>query len=58
MSFIFLLPRRLTQGRSQIRLRIRFRPVATPLYPGYPPAELGWSEIRYTVYCYVYAQNK
>jgi hypothetical protein len=49
----FLLPRALTEGRSAVRLRIRFTPVRRPLFPGAPLGELGWSEIRYTAYCWV-----
>jgi len=49
----FLVPRRLTEGRSAIRLRIRFTPVRIPLYPGQPLRELAWSEIRYDAYCYI-----
>ena len=50
----FLLPRDLTRGRKSIRVRIKFTPVSRPLYPGYPVPQLGWSEMRYTAYCYVY----
>jgi hypothetical protein len=49
----FLVPRDLTQGRSSIRVRIRFTPVTTPLFPGHPLSELAWSEIRYDAYCFV-----
>jgi hypothetical protein len=49
----FLIPRRLTKGRSTIRVKIRFTPVATPLFPGYPVPDLAWSEMRYTAYSYV-----
>ena len=49
----FLIPRDLTQGRSTIRVRIKFTPVRIPLYPGAPLPELGWSELRYTTYCFV-----
>jgi hypothetical protein len=28
-------------------------PVKIPLYPGYPLADLGWSEMRYTAYSFV-----
>jgi Protein of unknown function (DUF2961) len=49
----FLLPRALTQGRSSIRIRIQFTPVPIPLYPGYPLADLAWSEMRYSAYCFV-----
>ncbi len=49
----FLIPRDLTRGRSAIRIRLRFTPVKTPLFPGAPLANLAWSEIRYTAYCFV-----
>jgi hypothetical protein len=49
----FLLDRHLTRGRSAIRVRVRFNPVTIPLYPGYPLADLGWSEMRYTAYSFV-----
>ena len=49
----FLVPRDLTRGRGQVRIRIRFTPVEIPLFPGHPLSELAWSEIRYTAYCYV-----
>jgi hypothetical protein len=49
----FLIPRDLTAGRSAIRIRIRFTPVRTPLFPGHPLPELAWSELRYTAYCFV-----
>jgi hypothetical protein len=49
----FLIPRALTEGRSAIRIRVHFRPLNRPLFPGYPMAELAWSEIRYTSYSFV-----
>jgi hypothetical protein len=49
----FLLPRALTAGRSSIRVRVKFTPVAIPLFPGQPLAELAWSEMRYTAYSFV-----
>jgi hypothetical protein len=49
----FLLPRELTAGRSSIRVRVKFTPVATPLFPGHPVPELAWSEMRYTAYSFV-----
>ena len=49
----FLLPRALTQGRSQIRLRVKFLPVDRPLFPGHPMQPLAWTELRYDAYCYV-----
>ena len=49
----FLVPRALTEGRSAIRVRVQFTPVKRPLFPGRPLADLAWSEIRYTAYCFV-----
>ncbi len=49
----FLVPRDLTRGRAQIRVRVKFTPVEIPLFPGHPLPELAWSEIRYTAYSYV-----
>ena len=49
----FLLPKRLTRGKERIRLRVEFRPIKRPLFPGHPLPELAWSEFRYTGYCYV-----
>lgn len=49
----FLLPLDLTQGRSAIRVRVKFTPVNIPLFPGRPLDELAWSEIRYDAYCFV-----
>jgi hypothetical protein len=49
----FLLPLALTQGRQTIRVRVKFTPVSTPLFPGYPLPELAWSEMRYTAYSFV-----
>lgn len=49
----FLVGRHLTSGRSAIRVRVKFTPVKTPLFPGHPLPELAWSELRYDVYCFV-----
>jgi hypothetical protein len=49
----FLIPRDLTEGRRAVRVRIHFTPVNRTLFPGYPIAELAWSEIRYTAYSFV-----
>ena len=49
----FSFPRALTAGRSAIRVRVRFTPVKRPLFPGHPLADLAWSEIRYSAYCFV-----
>jgi hypothetical protein len=54
----FLVPRDLTEGRSAIRVRVKFTPVKIPLFPGYPLPELAWSEIRYDAYCFVMPQLK
>jgi D-arabinan exo alpha-(1,3)/(1,5)-arabinofuranosidase (non-reducing end) len=54
----FLIPRALTAGRSSIRVRVRFTPVATPLFPGYPLPDLAWSEMRYTAYSFVMPKFK
>jgi hypothetical protein len=50
----FLIPRRLTEGRSAIRVRLRFTPVARPLFPGQPfPEKPAWTEFRYRAYAFV-----
>ena len=49
----FLISRRLTEGRSAIRVRVRFTPIERPLFPGAPLPKLAWSEIRYRAYCFV-----
>jgi hypothetical protein len=49
----FLISRALTEGRSAIRVRVKFTPVETPLFPGHPLPELMWSEIRYDAYCFI-----
>jgi hypothetical protein len=49
----FLVPRRLTEGRQAIRVKIQFLPVDRPLFPGQPVPELAWSEIKYSAYCFV-----
>jgi hypothetical protein len=49
----FLIPRKLSQGRSALRIRVQFTPVTLPPYPGAPVPELAWSEMRYTAYSFV-----
>jgi hypothetical protein len=49
----FLIPRKLTEGKSVIRIKIVFTPVARPLFPGQPVPTLAWSEINYKAYCFV-----
>ncbi len=49
----FQVPRRLTEGRSEIQIELHYLDHGTPLYPGAPPRPTGWSEARYRVYSYV-----
>src|SRR5262249_24825563 len=49
----FLLNSNLTRGRSAIRVRVQFKPLALALFPGYPLPDLRWSEMRYTAYSIV-----
>jgi hypothetical protein len=49
----FLIPRKLTQGRSEIRVRVKFTPVSIPLFPGHPVPELAWTELQYDAYCFI-----
>jgi len=49
----FLVARPLTEGRSSIRIRVKFVPANIPLFPGQPLDEQAWSEIRYDAYCFV-----
>lgn len=49
----FLIPLGLTKGKSAIRVRVKFTPVGRPLYPGQPAPEEAWTEIRYSVYCWI-----
>ncbi len=49
----FLVSRKLTQARSEIRVRIKFTPVPVPLFPGQAVPELAWSELCYDAYCFV-----
>jgi hypothetical protein len=49
----FLIPRDLTEGRSSIRVRVKFTPVNIPLFPGRLLDEQAWSELRYDAYCFV-----
>jgi D-arabinan exo alpha-(1,3)/(1,5)-arabinofuranosidase (non-reducing end) len=53
-----LIGRDLTRGRESIRVRVKFTPVTTPLFPGHPfPSPPAWSEIRYAAYCFVMPPN-
>jgi hypothetical protein len=55
----FLIGRGHTRGRSKVRVRVKFTPVDTPLFPGRAfPVEPAWSEMRYTCYCYVMPELK
>ena len=49
----FLVARSLTQGRPAIRIRVVFRPLNRPLYPGNPVAPQAWSEFDYRAYSFV-----
>jgi len=49
----FLVPRELTEGKSSIRVRVKFTPVQRPLFPGQRPSFLAWSEFRYNAYSFV-----
>ena len=49
----FLIGRDLTAGKDSIRVRVKFTPVRIPLYPGAKIAEVAWSEMRYTGWCFV-----
>jgi hypothetical protein len=48
----FLVPRRLTEGRSSIRVRIVPVGSPKPLKPGDPAAPRVWSELRYWAYAW------
>lgn len=49
----FLLPPRLTRGRSAIRVRVHFAPHPRPLLPGGALPASAWSELRYWAYSYL-----
>jgi hypothetical protein len=49
----FLIPRALTQGHSNLRVRIVFAPYGAPLMPGASLATQAWSEYRYSAYVWV-----
>ncbi len=49
----FLLPRRLTERRGSIRVRVRPAPVERPVVVGMTARASAWSEFRYQVYAYV-----
>jgi hypothetical protein len=48
----FLIGRDLTSGRSAIRVRVKFTPVEIPILPGQGVGKLGWSEMKYSAYCF------
>jgi hypothetical protein len=49
----FLLPLALTRGCSEIRVRVKFTPVPTPLFPGQSLPELAWTELQYEAWCFL-----
>jgi len=54
----FLVPRELTEGRSSIRVRVKFIRADIPLFPGQPLPEQAWTEMRYDAYCFVMPEVK
>jgi hypothetical protein len=49
----FLVPRDLTRGRKAVRVRVKFTAVQIPLFPGKPIGEVAWTEMKYSVYCFM-----
>lgn len=50
----FLIPAKLSNKRSAIKVKIKFIPNEQELFPGFPfPKESAWSELRYAVYSYI-----
>ncbi|EWY40637.1 hypothetical protein N825_34540 [Skermanella stibiiresistens SB22] len=49
----FILPSRLTRGRSKIRVRVAFEPIDRSLLPGLATAPSAWSEIAYEAHGWV-----
>jgi len=49
----FLVPPRLTRGRSAIRVQLQFAPHPRPLVPGGATPPQAWSEYRYWAYSYL-----
>jgi hypothetical protein len=53
----FLLPVSSTRGRTHILIKIHFTPVAMPLYPGGPVPPNAWSEISYSLFSFLPANQ-
>ena len=49
----FLLPAALTKNSESMSVRMRYVQVDTELFPGRPFAQHGWTELEYSVYCFV-----
>ena len=50
----FLVPAKLTENRSAIRVRIKHLPNEQKLFPDFPfPKKSAWSELRYDVFSYI-----
>jgi len=50
----FLIPRKLTENKSAILVKVKYVPDNQELFPGTPfPKESAWSELRYQVYSFV-----
>jgi hypothetical protein len=50
----FMVPARLTIGKSKLKVKVRFIANNQELFPGTPfPSQKAWSELGYSVYSYV-----
>ena len=49
----FLIGRQWTKGKERILLKFEYVPVDRPLFPGHRLAEGGWTELLYSVYCFL-----
>jgi len=48
-----MLRRKLDYAFPNLRVRVKFTPVRTPLFPGHLAPELAWSEINYSAYSFL-----
>ena len=50
----FLIPAKLTENRTKIRVKVVFVPNEQELFPDFPfPKKSAWSELDYTIYSYI-----
>ena len=49
----FLLPAAVTKGSDRMSVRLRFDHMDAELFPGRPFEMHGWTELAYSVYCFV-----